>query len=257
MDDHDYKSLILYYGREKFYHLMQNTALEGLRKFSGASCFRLFNGFALVLGNRIQEGIRELNPIQMEKDFAMSAILGLIYAHKRCTVIDKEAIINFDSRLKEERKRLTSMGALYAAIFLLLSGKIDKSREYVDKSIKLNRDCVDAIVLKGWIELVQGTQTKINKNILEYFDKALNTGKNIDAMLGQMKYYQLNNDFEEAISILNKLSVRYPELNIPFVEKMKTQLASWNFEQAMETSSRILNLEPTNIEALRVKILVS
>lgn len=254
MDDHDYKSLILYYGREKFYHLMQNTALEALRKFPGNVAFRLYNGYALVLGNRIQEGIRELIPIRSEHEYSMGAILGLIYAHKRCTVVDKEALIALDGSLKDERKKLTSGSAYYAAVFLLFSGKCEKAREYAEKALKLNPASTDATCLKGWTELI--INSKVSKATLELFEKALNVGKNIDANLGQMKYYQLNNDFETAISVLNKLSVRYPEHNIPLIEKMKTQLASWNWDHALETSARILNLEPTNIEALRVKTLV-
>lgn len=57
MDEQDYKSVILFYGREKFFHSMQNKSLEALQKFPANPCFRLFNGFALVLGNRIQEGL--------------------------------------------------------------------------------------------------------------------------------------------------------------------------------------------------------
>lgn len=57
MDEQDYKSIILYYGREKFYHTMQNKSLEALSKFPSNTCFRLYNGFALVLGNRIPEGM--------------------------------------------------------------------------------------------------------------------------------------------------------------------------------------------------------
>lgn len=56
MDEQDYKSIILYYGREKFFHSMQNKSLEAISKFPANPCFRLYNGFALVLGNRIQEG---------------------------------------------------------------------------------------------------------------------------------------------------------------------------------------------------------
>lgn len=37
---------------------------------------------------------------------------------------------------------------------------------------------------------------------------------------------------------------------------MDTQLASWNWDHAYETASRIINLEPTNISALRVKALM-
>lgn len=56
MDEQDYKSIILYYGREKYFNSMQNKSIEALTKFQANPCFRIYNGFALVLGNRIQEG---------------------------------------------------------------------------------------------------------------------------------------------------------------------------------------------------------
>lgn len=95
-----------------------------------------------------------------------------------------------------------------------------------------------------------------SKTTLELFNRAISISETIDGVLGQVRYHQNNNDFERAISILNRLSVRYPQLNVPLVEKMKTYLASWDYEQAYETSYRILNLEPYNIEALRVKTIV-
>lgn len=168
--------------------------------------------------------------------------------------MDKEALHTFDGLLKEERKKLTSASAYYASVFLLFSGKVEKAKEYADKSLKLNRASTDAMSLKAWSEIY--LNTKMSASILDLFEKALGNGRNFDASLGQMKYHQLNNDFETAISILNHLSVRYPELNIPLVEKMKTQLASWNWDHSIETVARILNLEQTNIEALRVKALV-
>lgn len=108
-------------------------------------------------------------------------------------------------------------------------------------------------LLKGWCELLLG---QTSKSTLEIFNRALSISETIDGVLGQVRYHQNNNDFERAISVLNRLSVRYPQLNVPLVEKMKTYLASWDYEQAYETSYRILNMEPLNIEALRVKIIV-
>lgn len=192
----------------------------------------------------------------MESDFelGMATVIALVYAHKRCNVVDKEALIALDSRQKEERKKLTTASAYYSGVFLLLSGKYEKAKEYADKALKLHRTSTDAMVLKGWAELC--LNNKGNKSTVELFTKALANGKNLDASLGQTKYHQLNNDFEAAISILNQLSVRYPEFNVPLVEKMKTQLAAWNWDQTLETASRILNTEPGNIEALKMRILV-
>lgn len=198
--------------------------------------------------------MRELNPLLSDYELGMAAIIASIYAHKRCTLIDKEAIHTLDARLKEERKKITAASAYYCGVFLLLSGKIEKAKEYSEKALKLQKTYLDAMTLKGWAELE--LNAKAGKATLELFTKATANGKNLDAYLGQMRYHRSNNDFETAITILNQLAVRYPDFNVPLMEKMKTQLASWNWDQALETASRILNTEPTNIEALRIKILV-
>ncbi len=58
------KAKIHYYGRERYYHSMQVAAVEGMRRFSGDPAFKFFYGMALVLEGRVQEGIRELDPLQ-------------------------------------------------------------------------------------------------------------------------------------------------------------------------------------------------
>lgn len=255
MDEQDYKNVILYYGREKMYRTMHRIVLEAMAKYTADNSFRYFNGISLILeGVRLQEGIRELNQLQGDKDLGMAVVLCLMYAHKRCSVIDKEELVNLDARLKDERKRLSSISAYYSSLFLFLTGKIDKAREYADKAQKMSPNNPAILTLKGWCELVSN---KVRSSfILELFDKALEHGKQIDANIGQVRYHQLNNDFEAAISVLNRLSVRYPDLNIPLTEKMKCHLSNWNWDNAIEMSTRILNLEPTNLEALQVKILI-
>lgn len=191
--------------------------------------------------------------MQSDKEFGMAAIVGLIYAHKRCTVVDKEALITLDQRLKEERKHLSSQSAYYAGVFLFLNGKFEKAKEYVEKSIKILHTSIDALLLKGWCDLI--LRTKTGAQILEASEVALQFGKNFDAFLLQVRFHQQNGDYETAINILNHLSIRYPDTNIPLVEKMKVQLASWNWDSANETSSRIINLEPNNIDALCIEAL--
>ncbi|XP_001655859.2 tetratricopeptide repeat protein 21B isoform X2 [Aedes aegypti] len=255
MDELDYKSVILYYGREKLYRTMQRIVLDATGKYTADTSFRFYNGIALILeGVRLQEGIRELNQLIGDKDLGMAVVLSLLYAHKRCSVIDKEELLSLDSRLKDERKRLTSMSAYYSSLFLFLTGKYDKAKEYADKAQRLGPNNPEILTLKGWCELV--SHKPRSSFILDLFDKALEHGKQIDANIGQVRYHQLNNDFEAAITVLNRLSVRYPELNIPLIEKMRCHLSNWNWENAVETSTRILNLEPTNLEALQVKILI-
>lgn len=251
MDTHAYTSLILYYGRERFFHLMQTYALEALAQHPGHQTFRVYNGYALCLGNRLPEAIRELHPLQSDSAQAMGVLLALVYAHRRCKVVDKEALLDCDARLKEERKRLTAPAAYAAAVFLYLSGKSEKAREYAERTLRLDRSCSEAAVLKGWCDVTGATA--VGPATLALFESG---GSSIDALLGQVRYYQLHGDFEAAMAVLNRLAVTYPHLNIPLIEKMRTQLANWSWDQALDTAQRILAIESHNIDALRTRCLV-
>ncbi|KFB41795.1 AGAP000136-PA-like protein [Anopheles sinensis] len=255
MDEHDYRSVIIYHARNRYYHTMQRTVLEAMAKYTSEVSFRFFNGLALVLdGIRIQEGIRELNQLRNDRDLGMAVTLCLMYTHKRCHIVDKEELISLDGKLKEERKRLTAQSAYYSALFLHLSGKTEKAKEYADKALRLKPDHVDVLSLKGWSELLLGNTSN---HTLELFNRALEGGgKHLDASLGQVRFHQLNSDFDTAIAVLNRLAVRFAESVIPLVEKMRTHLSNWHWEHTTEIANRILVEEPANLEALTVKIMV-
>lgn len=125
------KAKIHYSGREKYYHSMQASSVvpfhisfitfnrifghkvasvEGMKRFSGDPAFRFFYGMALVLEGRVQEGIRELDPLQGYSEVMLGSLLALIHAHKQCLTVDKEAVAAYDAKLKEERKRADDQG---------------------------------------------------------------------------------------------------------------------------------------------------
>lgn len=58
------KGKIHYYAREKYFHSMQVAAVEGMRRSPGDPIYKFFYGIALVLEGRVQEGMRELDPLQ-------------------------------------------------------------------------------------------------------------------------------------------------------------------------------------------------
>ncbi len=63
--------------------------------------------------------------------------------------------------------------ALYnASMFLWLSGKNDKAREYIDKLLKMAPTSTEGLVLKGWIDLTS-TREALAKKSINFFDKAL------------------------------------------------------------------------------------
>lgn len=256
LDTEDFEGLLLYYGRSEFFHTMQKTALDGLARYPSHIVFRLYNGIALVLGNRVQEGIRELNPLKNDTDLGIGAVIALLYAHRHCSVIDQDAIVLLEQRLKEDHNRGSANGFYNASVFLFLARKYEKAREYADKALQVDAQHINAVVLKAWSEMCQAVNG-ISGNVLNNLEQALaKNGKSIDFTLALVKCYQLRGEFDNAINNLNRLSVRFPELNIPLIEKMNTQLSALDWDHAYETALRIINLEPTNIPALQVKSLL-
>uniref|UniRef100_A0A1A9WYM1 Tetratricopeptide repeat protein 21B n=1 Tax=Glossina brevipalpis TaxID=37001 RepID=A0A1A9WYM1_9MUSC len=251
MDIQDIESIILYYGRSGFFYTMQKASLDGLSKFPQHSTFRLFNGIALVLSNHLQEGIRELNPLKNDLELGICSMIALLHAHKRCNVVDRESVTLIEQRLKEEQV-FENASALYnAAVFLFFIKKFEKSREYVEKSLKVDAEHTSSIILKIWIDLSKIPKT-LNGNMGNMLEEMLAKSKNIDAALALARYYQLCGQFENAINSVNKLSVRYPDINVPLVVKTEIQLSASYWDQTYETSLRVINLEPTNVSALRI-----
>lgn len=256
LSSEDFESLLFYYGREEFFHTMQKTALDGLARYPSHAVFRLYNGIALVLGNRVQEGIRELNPLKNDLDLGMGAVIALIFAHKNCSVVDRDAVAFLEQRLKDIQSRGTANGYYNASMFLFLTKKNEKAREYTEKALQIENQHVLSIVMKAWIDINQNFGN-VSGNILRSLDELMEQkSKNIDVTLALVRYYQLKGENETAVSYLNRLSIRFSELNIPLIEKMNIHLSALDWDHAYETALRIINLEPTNIPALQVKAFI-
>ena len=54
-------------------------------------------------------------------------------------------------------------------MYLWLSGRHEKSREYVDRMLKLSPKSKDGILLRGWIDLTSNKDAHVKKSI-KYFE---------------------------------------------------------------------------------------
>jgi len=57
-------------------------------------------------------------------------------------------------------------------MFLWLTGRSDKAREYTDRLIKMAPSSSEAMALKGWIDLTSGREALAKKS-LQFFEKSL------------------------------------------------------------------------------------
>ncbi|CAG5135745.1 unnamed protein product, partial [Candidula unifasciata] len=244
---------ITYYCQAGYYGHMEAAALEGLQRYGNDLVLKFFVALAKVLQNRVQEGMRELELLKDKRDVNLCSTMALMFAHKKAQTMDREAIQQLDAKLKEERKQAGELGLYFAGLFLANTGKYDKAREYIDRMLKLAPQNADGLTLKGWIELYSGREAK---KAIKYFEESLvDRSRNISALFGKAKYFELRHNYSGALEMMNQVIVSHVNFLPAFVEKMKLQLALQDWDQTMEAAHRALNIDMNCVEALKYQIL--
>ncbi|XP_071507875.1 tetratricopeptide repeat protein 21B-like [Diadema antillarum] len=258
MADSDVSTLaaINFYCQEKLYRHVQRVALEAIKKYGSDPVLLFFKGYGLILEDRLSEGMRELESIRDKPDVILCSTMALIYAHKKSKNVDKEAVQELDAKMKDDRKRASDKAVYFAALFLWHTGRHDKAREYVDRSIKMaGGSSLDGSTLRGWIDLTSGRDNYLKK-AGKFFEEVLSaTPKAISALLGKARYMGMRHNYSGALELVNQAVVSYPGFMPALIEKMRLQLALQDWEQTVELAQRAIVQEPNCIEAIRLQVL--
>ncbi|KAF0296470.1 Tetratricopeptide repeat protein 21B [Amphibalanus amphitrite] len=226
------KAQCQYYCRERYYRAMQLTASEAMKKFGQGPAFRFWFSLSLAMEGKLQEAIREFENTLNDSDLQLATILAMMYCHQLCQSVDRQAVQQLDNRRREERKRAGDRALYYAGMFLVLTGHPDKAREYLDRTLKMNADAVDAWVMRGWVEMYAGENPT---KAIDYLDQAeKRNNRDISLLFCKARYYELHNDFTNAQSELNQVVAMRPGFVPPLVEKMKVSMAMLDWDQSVD-----------------------
>ncbi|CAI8036176.1 Tetratricopeptide repeat protein 21B [Geodia barretti] len=253
---------ILYYARERQYRHIYTSALELTRRHGSQPELVFWKAYSLVMEERESEGMREVEVVQESKELSLAAKLLLIYAHKKCKIVDREAVQQLESKIRSERTESGERALYHAALFLWLSGRSDKSREYCDRLLKLAPGSEFGQLLRGWIDLTSGRDAVVKKSI-KYFEEAATLHSQqspgsptpVDVLLGKCCYYYQRHNFSHSLELASQAVAVHPRFLPPLVEKMRVQLALQDWDQAVETAQRCLSQDASCVEAHRVLIL--
>uniref|UniRef100_A0A8B9LC89 Tetratricopeptide repeat domain 21B n=1 Tax=Astyanax mexicanus TaxID=7994 RepID=A0A8B9LC89_ASTMX len=236
------KALIIYYCREKYSTHVLNVSSEAQRRFTNDPVFIFFHAYGLLMQDRVQEAIQELEQVKDKRDVSLCALMALVYAQKKRPHPD--TIQELDAKVKEDRKSASPKALYHAGMFLWLLGRNDKAREYVDRMIKISSGSTEGIILKGWIDLTSGKDAYAKKSG-KYFEESL------------------KDSFETKIlcycnaETVNQVIVRYPSFMPALEKKMKLLLSLQDWEQTVDAAQRLLQRDKDNLEALRMLTLHS
>lgn len=257
-EDLDLKANIFYYFREKQYNHMLNSSKEGVSKFKGDSSFHLYHSLSLILINRLEEGIHDLETIRMENDIKLAVTIALMYSHKLLGVSNKELFVKLDGQMRDYRKDADAIDFYHSCFVLVCMNKPEKALDYAEKALALQSSLWECLTLKGWILLnLYKSGKKAATNIRDVFHNSLQLNpRSLDTIMGFTESCLLQNDFAKALETINKAIVRYNSTNLPLVQKLRILLAAFDWDQAQETISRICSTDSKNLYAKKVSIVI-
>ncbi|XP_060036382.1 tetratricopeptide repeat protein 21A isoform X2 [Erinaceus europaeus] len=242
---------IIYYSQEKYFRHVQQAAAQGLEKFSNDPVLQFFKAYGVLREEHIQDAIITLESIRNHPDVALCSTMALIYAHKHCEVVDREAVQELESRLKEIRKKASGTALYYVSLFLWLMGCHDKAKEYIDRMLKVSNNSREGYVLRGWVDLTSGEPHAVKKSI-KYLDQGIQDSKDVLGLMGKATYFLVHQNYTGGLELVNQVTVVSGSFLPALVLKMRLFLAQQDWEQAVETAHRILEKDENNIDARQI-----
>nr|XP_058908371.1 tetratricopeptide repeat protein 21B isoform X5 [Kogia breviceps] len=254
MDSQGLKTLINYYCQERYFHHVLLVASEGTKRYGSDPVFRFYYAYGTLMEGKTQEALREFEAIKNKQDVSLCSLIALIYTHKMSPNPDREAILESDARVKEQRKGAGPKALYHAGLFLWHIGRHDKAREYVDRMIKMSNGSKEGQVLRAWLDITRGKEA-YTKKALRYFEEGLQDGNDIFALLGKAQCLEMRQNYSGALETVNQIIMNFPSFLPSFVKKMKLQLALQDWDQTVETAQRLMLQDNQNVEALRMMAL--
>ncbi|XP_023978025.1 tetratricopeptide repeat protein 21B isoform X5 [Physeter macrocephalus] len=254
MDSQGLKTLINYYCQERYFHHVLLVASEGTKRYGSDPVFRFYYAYGTLMEGKTQEALREFEAIKNKQDVSLCSLIALIYTHKMSPNPDREAILESDARVKEQRKGAGPKALYHAGLFLWHIGRHDKAREYVDRMIKMSNGSKEGQVLRAWLDITRGKEP-YTKKALRYFEEGLQDGNDIFALLGKAQCLEMRQNYSGALETVNQIIMNFPSFLPAFVKKMKLQLALQDWDQTVETAQRLMLQDNQNVEALRMMAL--
>uniref|UniRef100_A0A8B9P2D9 Tetratricopeptide repeat domain 21B n=1 Tax=Apteryx owenii TaxID=8824 RepID=A0A8B9P2D9_APTOW len=251
-------ALLNYYCQEGYFQHVRAAAEEALARLGSDPVLLFYRAYGALRAGEAAlgaaPGLRGGSAGPRRSEPGGGSRQGLLPSQKSAAAADRDAILELDAKMKEQRKTAGQQALYYAGLFLWHLGREDKAREYVDRMIKVSNGGKEGLILKAWLDLTCGKETHIKKAV-KYFDEALQEGNDVFALLGKAQYFEVRQNYSGALETVNQIIANFPNFLPAFIKKMKLQLALQDWEQAVETAHRLLQKDTLNLEAIRMEAL--
>lgn len=257
--------LVHYYLREGYLNKVRVLCDEELRRGPDPALV-LWKALALHHEGSTREAISEAESVLDKRDMGLPVASALTIFNS--AIKDHDQLTQWQSRARSEARDASDGARCLAAQFATLAGDYERAQELLSPALA-GGGSVRAQVIKGWLDFSQGRQTadprdkesiKYLDTCVKYFDSATGSGasadlSHLDGIMGKAKVLEGKRQWQPALEALNKVIVNFTWYLPALVEKAKTLMMTADWDQALESASRIQQQEPNNIEALRLNVL--
>ncbi|KAB0800201.1 hypothetical protein PPYR_05941 [Photinus pyralis] len=258
MDEQDLKALIFYYCREKYYNCMLGACQDGIAKFRGDVAFNFYNCVALMLCQQFEQSVRELDCLKSENDFRLSVVHAYMQVYKLTGATSNDKYVKLQKRVQDYKVSATFIDLYYVAFVLFAFKRYEDAHEYILSALVIEPSNAELLALQGWIQLYLLKTNPLSEfQTSQVFEMSLkDNGKNFSSSLGIVESYMHEQNYDEAVAVLNKVVVRFPSTPLALLLKMKLNFALQNWDQCVDVIKRISISEPDNVDVLRIKVLM-
>jgi len=266
----DMQAVINHYAREGYARSIQQICDKVLAKRPGEPVASFWRAFGTIKEGAYNEALRELDALSGEREVELATRAAMIHAHQLCKIVDHEAVDALESRVRELEDEAPERALLQCATFHWLVGGPEgarNARAYAERVTAVQPDLPAAQTLLAWVDLtveepdegqaerqrrVQGCSAAFERVIASAGPEGKDT---LEALMGRAKCQELSGQLDAAVETLNRLSVSHAWYTAPLCERARLHMIQGDWEQLLETTQRVLQQEPQNVQALRLSTL--
>eukprot|EP01035_Chromulina_nebulosa_P033766 gene33766-45218_t len=217
------------------------------------------------------------NSFQARRDMQYPVTLALLHCHRRQQangIADYETIETLSNELAVAEDVTKEAGLILAARFNLFTGELEEALRLTQKVLSMSGGAgtsgvhsvyeLEAVAVEQWVYALQfeqnGTSAALRKKVMgaeSLLKRCYSSGGNdatmdIDAMMVMAKCKQLLGLYPDLLNVLNQVIAMYPNFYPALGDKTLLLATAGEWDQALDTAQRLLDLDAENLDALKV-----
>ncbi|XP_076147558.1 tetratricopeptide repeat protein 21B-like [Alosa pseudoharengus] len=227
----------MYYFRDGQYRQAISSAVEYLKMYHHDPVLQLLKALGILMEGRTQEAMRELQQLKDKSSVSLASMLALIFAHRKCETVDREAVSDLEALLRSSRKGAGEKALLYAAMTLWLLGHCAKGRDYIDRAVKMSNSSPQALIIKGWMLLSSETDQQRSQAV-HCFDSGVQDSIHVFGLIGKVEFFLMKQNYSWAMDVVNQVIASFPSFTPALSLKMAVFMASQDWEHVAHLGNR-------------------